>query len=217
MRGMLVKDIRLMARQKLFFGLLLFIAVTLNFSSEGIFVVGYLTFVSTFFVISTISYDEHANGLAFLMTLPVIRKTYVREKYIFGLLLGGCGWGASVIISAINLICSGERFFDIINFLSEAVFLIPTYVLVLALMIPFPIKFGVEGGRIAIIIFVGIAVCIGYFFTRYEWLADSVVMVINNWLPTDPWNLMFLFLFASIVAVCISCAMSCRIMSKKEF
>lgn len=43
-------------------------------------------------------WDEQDNGYPLLMTLPVMRKTYVIGKYIFGLLFGGGAWLIAVAI-----------------------------------------------------------------------------------------------------------------------
>ena len=58
MKGLLIKDLRLMLQQKRFFLILFFIAIVLNFNSDGgTFVVAYLTFLCSSFVLSTITYD----------------------------------------------------------------------------------------------------------------------------------------------------------------
>ena len=54
------------------------------------------TIVTAIFAITTISYDEFDNGLAFLMTLPVTRKQYVAEKYLLG---------AGLTLSLIHIYC----------------------------------------------------------------------------------------------------------------
>lgn len=217
MRGMLVKDMRLMMRQKLFFVLLLFLAVMLSFSSDGMFVISYLTVISTFFVISTISYDEHANGFAFLMTLPVMRKTYVREKYIFGLLLGISGWGVGVLISLAYMILHGDTFF-LYKFFPQAFILVPVDILISAIMIPFQFKFGVEKGRIAILIFLGIIFSIGFFLSGYfQGMAAGIMEHLNFVVTLNIGITLLLAFLVSIAVACISCVISCHIMCKKEF
>ncbi len=52
------------------------------------FPIGFLGFVGALFSLSSISYDEFDNGNAFLFSLPITRKDYVLEKYIFGLISG---------------------------------------------------------------------------------------------------------------------------------
>lgn len=217
MRGMLVKDIRFIIQQKQFFCILLVLAIILNFTADGTFVIGYLSFVSTFFVITTLGYDEHANGYAFLMTLPVMRKTYVREKYIFGLMLGCSGWAAGVIISFIYLILHGDKF-SVFFFLAEAALLLPVFVLIMAVMIPFQLKFGGEKGKIAVLIFCGIVCAVSFFAASiFDGAAGVVAEKLSLLSRHNMGILVMLFLIISFIAAFISCAISCRIMCKKEF
>ena len=88
MKGLLIKDFSLLKNQKNFFILVFVMAGFLTIangaeSSPATFVLPYVGFVSSFFVLSTISYDEYDNGNAFLFTLPFERKVYVVEKYVF--------------------------------------------------------------------------------------------------------------------------------------
>ena len=95
MKGLFVKDIELMKQQKQFFILVVVMEVILNLAGSGSvsFATGYFTIVTAIFAITTISYDEFDNGLAFLMTLPVTRKQYVAEKYLLGAGLTAVAWG----------------------------------------------------------------------------------------------------------------------------
>ena len=106
MKGLFVKDIELMKQQKQFFILVVVMGVILNLTGSGSvsFATGYFTFVTAIFAITTISYDEFDNGLAFLMTLPVTRKQYVAEKYLLGAGLTAAAWGIEAIT---GVICKG--------------------------------------------------------------------------------------------------------------
>ena len=101
MKGLLVKDFCLIRQQKKFLAILLLLAIVLNYNSDGSFVIGYLTFVCSFLIISSISYDEYDNGYSFLFTLPVGRKTYVQSKYIFAVLLSSCSWMTGCVIASV--------------------------------------------------------------------------------------------------------------------
>lgn len=57
--------------------------------------------ICSMFSLSTISYDEFDNGNAFLFSLPITRKGYVIEKYIFGIMLGVISLILSTIIACI--------------------------------------------------------------------------------------------------------------------
>ena len=60
MKGLLIKDFKLMKNQKNFFFIMIFIAAAMLFAEfESTFVVSYFTMIASMFVLSTISYDEY--------------------------------------------------------------------------------------------------------------------------------------------------------------
>ena len=67
------------------------------------FPIGFLGFVGSLFSLSSISYDEFDNGNAFLFSLPITRKDYVLEKYIFGLISGITSLLLGTVISLIAI------------------------------------------------------------------------------------------------------------------
>ena len=90
MKGLLVKDFRLLKVQKNFFLLIIAVAIGMAlFTNDVAPMLGFLAFVLSIFTLSTISYDEFDNGNAFLFSLPVSRKDYAIEKYCLGLILEG--------------------------------------------------------------------------------------------------------------------------------
>lgn len=98
MKAMLIKDWKLMKGQKQFvFILCIFLAVFGATSNNLGFLISYMTLMATIFSISTISYDEYNNGMVYLLALPISRRKYVEEKYLFCLL-------TSLIVSAVSLI-----------------------------------------------------------------------------------------------------------------
>ncbi len=93
MRGLFVKDFRLLMLQKNFLLLILAIVIgMMAFTDDVVFPLGFLSFVVSLFTVSTISYDDFDNGNAFLFTLPITRENYVIEKYFLGLLFGCTAW-----------------------------------------------------------------------------------------------------------------------------
>ena len=90
MKGLLIKDIRLMKNMRNSIIMILLIAVSMGaYMKDVSFIITYLALIGASFTTSTMSYDEFDNGYTFLLSLPVTRKGYVLEKYAFGLLLGG--------------------------------------------------------------------------------------------------------------------------------
>lgn len=98
MAGLLEKDIRLLWGTKQTLVILFAIAVAVTFSGNGNFIIGYLPFVVEMIAISTIAYDEMDHGYQFLLTLPINKKTYVREKYLL------CAGG--VVAAWVIAVCS---------------------------------------------------------------------------------------------------------------
>ena len=82
MKGLFVKDLKLMMLQKNFLLLILAIVIGMMiFTDDVIFPLGFLSFIVSLFTVSTISYDDFDNGNAFLFTLPITRNHYVSEVF----------------------------------------------------------------------------------------------------------------------------------------
>lgn len=222
MKGLLIKDFRLLKNQKNFFILVFVMAVFLTItggdeSSPATFVLPYVGFVCSFFVLSTISYDEYDNGNAFLFTLPFDRKIYALEKYIFGIVTGGAGL---LLILAFILIYTdgmagveqtGETLFT--AGVSAALLFF-----FLAVMIPFQLKFGPEKGRIAMFIVLLGTMALVFGIVKLAGLDDSALR--------EAARVMGRMGLSGVAAVCIAAAaavmvismfISTRILEKKEF
>lgn len=149
MKGLLIKDFKLMMMQKNFFLSIIAIAVVLTvFVKNPSFIIGYLTFIGSVFTLSTISYDEFDNGNAFLFSLPITRKLYALEKYVFGFLTGACSCLISLILCMIFGLIFGN--YSISDSLMTAGMSFPMFLFLLLLMLPVHLKFGSEKGKIAI-------------------------------------------------------------------
>lgn len=159
MKGLLIKDFKLIMMQKNFFLVVLAAGVVLTImSDDASFVLSFITFVGTIFSITTISYDEFDNGYAFLFSLPITRKQYVIEKYVLGIILSLFAWLVGFIIMAIGVIYKGNVLdFDMI--LSSLIY-IAIVLIILTIMLPFQLKFGSDRGRIAIIVAVVLGVIV---------------------------------------------------------
>ena len=211
MKGLLVKDIRIMCSQKRFFLLVLFIAVIMNFSSNTTYVVYYLTFVCSFFAISSISYDEADNGYPFLFTMPVDRSIYVWEKYLFGVLLNLGSWLAGLCICFVFQ-AAGGNLPDFVDSIAILALMIPAMLVFNAVIFPLLFKFGSERGRIVTLCVLGIAFVAGYVLSQKMDLLE-LIRVISGY-PVAV--LAFFIVTVTAVLMTISCAASIVIMRKKE-
>lgn len=217
MKGLLVKDIRLLLQQKKFFIILLFVAIMLNFNSDGTFVVGYLTAVSSVFVLSSITYDEYDNGFVFLMTLPAMKKSFAIEKYVLGIIIDIGAWTVGFLISLIFKIYN-EGGFSLTDFLTENIILVPVFSILISILLPVQFKFGYEKGKIAMVIaFAIIALVIALCIEGLRSVGIDIEAYYDclHGLHAAIFDLIA-FVIAAVAAV-ISCAASVRIMQKKEF
>mgnify|MGYP002234333676 CR=1 FL=1 len=139
------------------------IVIAISFFKWDIIPLGFLPFVISLFSLSTISYDEFDNGNAFLFSLPISRKDYVKEKYLLSFLLG---FGA--LILGLLIIC-------VAGFLKETrscgYHLGCTdnpinLIIIQAIMLPFQLKYGPEKARIALMGTFGLIFAAGVIFVK---------------------------------------------------
>ncbi len=217
MKGLLIKDFRLMRGQRTFFLAIIAISIlTAVTSSNTLFAISFLGFVCPMFVLSSISYDEFDNGNAFLFSLPITRKGYVFEKYIFGLILS---ISALIFSTAVCLIISVIKNTVSINeIFITALTVFPAELLILSLMLPFQLKFGAEKGRIAIIaVLGGISVISVILVKAAEAMNINLYELLNAVSKLGMQTFFLLYLLISFIILIISCRISIKVINKKEF
>lgn len=88
MRGLLIKDLKLMRNQKMFLVILILLGLVFLFTQDNSYTaIGYMTMMCAMFSVTTFTYDEIDNGNAYLFTLPFSRKDYVKENIYLRLLV----------------------------------------------------------------------------------------------------------------------------------
>src|SRR5699024_5017344 len=181
-----------------------------------IFVIGFLTMICSMFALSTISYDEFDNGNAFLFSLPITRKGYVIEKYIFGIMLGVISLILSTIIACIlTLFLNGAITNDL--FLVALIY-IPIVLVLQSLMLPLQIKFGSEKSRVAMFIVFAIIFIIGYGFNELIRILNiDFTPFINTLLTMNVSMILVIVMILSLIIMFISCKISMKIIKNKEF
>ena len=162
LKGLFIKDCKLVKNQKQFLLMILcFCVLFLVIYQDSLFVISYAAILFTILAISTLSYDEYENGMSFLFTLPFGRNTYVVEKYLFGML----GTVLAVLFSsALEMVSMLVRGVPIpLKELSlNALASLLLSLLVLSVSIPVHLKFGVERSRAALLLTFGILFAAGY-------------------------------------------------------
>lgn len=214
MSGLMLKDFKLMLNQKRMLVILLVITILFGVTGESLFfIASYGSMLGVFLAVGTISYDEYDNGYAFLFTLPITRKGYVVEKYVFGLLTGGVTWGIITLLGTVLAQLRGESMGEWV--IGEAGILAALY-LMMFFMIPIRLKYGIEKGRTATIVLV-----IGFMtvITIIGKLLENMNMEINmEWMETlslSTWLVAAVVL--AVIAGVISIRLSFGIVEKKQF
>ncbi|HIR00001.1 MAG TPA: ABC-2 transporter permease [Candidatus Scybalocola faecavium] len=219
MKGLLIKDFKLMKNQKSFFIILLVICVAfINMDSGENFILGFFTFICSLFCVTTISYDEFDNGNAFLFTLPFTRSTYVWEKYCLGLLTGTFAWLIAFVMATAAWIMKspGENFMT--QWLPECVVILLIDWIVLALMIPFQLKFGAERSRFAMLIAFGAIFLLVLLGGQLLSLLKVDLTGIDRMMTgAGGIGILSACLAAGLICLALSFSISKRIVEKKEF
>lgn len=218
MKGLLIKDMKLMLGQKRFFLIVMGMGIMLMFSGdEPAASMGYVTMLITIFSLNTISYDEHENGMSFLMTLPITRKTYVQEKYAFAVALATVASALSVILV---YVISMIRHIDVV--LKEVLIiggvLSGVSILIFAITLPLMVKFGSDKGRIALFaVFAVIGVLIALLAKLVEKPGSPLMNVVVKFSELSSGTIVFIAVFAMILTVLASYFVTVKIISRKEY
>lgn len=214
MKGLFVKDFELMKEQKNAYLLIIAIALIMTvWSKENYFAIGFLGLIGSLFTLSSISYDEFDNGNAFLFTLPITRKGYVYEKYLFGLTIGICFIIVGMMISLIAVIINHV---EVTGIFEQALPMLSMIIIALALMLPIQLKFGGEKGRIILIAIIGVIFFLGMLI-KDNLQALNLTEIIQKLSEMSDVTLFLFSLLVAIVALMISLYSSVLIMEKKEF
>lgn len=217
MKGLLIKDLKLIKMQRNVLLVIIVVASLMILRTENYaFGIGYMTFIGALFTLSTINCDEEDNGTAFLFALPISRKRYVMEKYMFGLLFGGGCWLIGTLLAVASVLTKDVAVLWELPGL--AVLVLPILFVLLAVMIPFQLKFGGERGRIAIIAAIGGVCLVGVGVERLARMFHiELLSVLKHLLEMGRGVITALALGVGLMVLYISYRISVSIMNRKEF
>lgn len=221
MKGLLIKDFKLIFSNARMLIALVFIAFFMVISSDTAescsSAIAFLTVISFMFVLTTISYDDFDHGLSFLLTLPINRKTYVREKYCFGLLCGLAGWIFALVICLAFSSFQGTAILKT-DFILSGMMNYIVLVFMLALTVPVQIKFGGDNGKIFIFILIGILFVIGFAISAIAKNLNIDIQGIAAGLLTslNSTALTLSVILLALISLAVSYLISLKIMNHKQ-
>lgn len=217
-KGLIIKDFQLMKSQmKFFFLLMIVFGVLMASSLNMVYFVGYIAILCSYLVVGTFGYDAFENGYAYLFTLPISRKDYVVEKFVFGALLTTLPF---LVVSAISWVIlvvqgSGMRFGE---YCLSVVISLPLAFLMLALEIPLQIKFGQEKSRIVSVVLIGgMSAAMGVFSSLNEIAGVDMAEVLSSIAGLGIGGSILMVAIVLVVLLLLSYKISCWLIEKKEF
>lgn len=209
MKGLLIKDMKLMLGQIMFLAFLPMVGALIVVPSGQLDMgFSYIASVSGLFAVTTINYDSYDNGYSFLFTLPVSRKEYVKEKYVFAIIsstvvimaVGGILW---LLTAAVHL----ENNYEFAEFAGNMWSAYTVTIIALSVLLPIFLRYGAEKSRYIILILCGIFMALSVAVTMNEMLGELLEVKIKG--------IVFLILAAALLMG--SYVVSCGIMERKDF
>lgn len=217
MKGLIIKDFQLLFSNKRILYIVFAIALFSAMMGDGI----TLTYISSFVAVmlqvsalATISYDNYQHGNTFLMTLPLRRKDYVIEKYIFCSIIAFIGIIFSLILGLLVKMRTNNMKIEIaVGIVIALVFLIYSFI-----AIPLELKFGNEVGRTIPFIIGAVIFLIAQILIQVnDSLFDSIMNWLNKLENISDITALMIAIAAFVIALTITIPISIKIINKKEF
>lgn len=218
MKGLLVKDYRLTMKNKRILIVFACIGFLMLFTTDNpSYLVSYLSIVSAMMVLTTITYDEFDNSISYLLTMPTTRKTYVREKYLFGVLCAFAGWlVSSIVVICYQLVAKTDHPWAEI-LLPLLIFLYLAWMMLL-LMVPIQLKFGGDNGKIVLIAFVILVlICSELVSKAISYYHIDLRILLDNPVLMNPYLFGALIVLLHLFLITVSYRCSMRIIRRKEY
>lgn len=215
MKGLLIKDLRLVVERKQQLFILLAVCAMIAFSSDGSFIVAYAAGLTGILGLSTFAFDEHNNGFPFLFSLPVDANMYVKEKYLFCVLadLAGMALGTGLFFAACATKGKMDVFWEDLPYL--ALYFPATLLLIFSVLL-IQMKFGIERSRLITFLLYGVLFVLGTVLVKTVGPLDPKQPDLPEWM-----NNPYFIVACSLAVVAVLCSVlflvSVRIMKNKEF
>lgn len=174
----------------------------LSFVSSNVIFYTYPCMMTGLLPYTLYSYDEREKFSDFCASMPVSRRQYVSEKYVFGLIASAAAAVLTLIAALLNSNTGTEEILPMLSVAAVAALVSQ------AVMLPFGFKFGVEKGRILFIAVVAVLFAVFYIFMTPEVLGTFTL---------DAKSFCIIALAVSILLFTASWLISQKVYENKEF
>lgn len=155
MKGLLIKDLYLAAKNcRLSLIIAALFGLVALFAPDSTFFLFYPCMIAGMIPVTLLGYDERSRWIEYSGTLPYTKTQLVSVKYLIGLICQGAMMLLILVGYLIKNSVTGT--FSIQEFLSILWILITVSLLATAISLPFIFKLGIEKGRVAYYISLGI-------------------------------------------------------------
>ncbi len=216
MKGLFVKDMCLNFRTGKTILMYLIICFIMGFSMDSEFIIGYATMLFGIMAVGTISYDELDNGMPFLMSLPVDRKSYVTEKFVYSLIMHVAGAVFGMIVYIICSLIKGQDV-DVVGALPYVLAIIAVMSMFIFAMIVIELKFGAEKSRLALLIIYGGVAVLLLAVKKIPGVSEAVAKLAVMLESASPVMVAIVLVTAVAVIDLLLYLLALRVMKNKEF
>ena len=216
MKALMIKDFALIKKIIILMFAMSVLMLILKFNSVS-FMISYMTMLSACMVISTIAYDDAGNGMSFLLTLPVTRRIYVIEKYLFSILCIVLFCVSAIVLSLISdLVYSNAMLWG--EYINNAAAAAAIAIIFIAIEMPMQFKFGSEKFRIILISIIVLCAAVIFAVSRLmKYIGVDLSWVEEYFSGTSYGVLAAITAGFSVLVLIVSYLISSRIIMKKEY
>ncbi len=174
MKALLMKDLRTLKNERRLWVSIIGVSVLFGVLFQNwYFMMGYIMFGLSMIARTMYQYDVASQGIVYLMTLPITRKEYVKEKYLLSLMSICIGGILSMILTKIGMLFTPDQADSNQEIFSAFLGILAVALVLQAIIFPVELKYDVSKSRIIILLLVmGIIIL----FTAFDMLIGAILV-----------------------------------------
>lgn len=174
MKALLMKDLRTLKNERRLWVSIIGVSVLFGVLFQNwYFMMGYIMFGLSMIARTMYQYDVADQGIVYLMTLPITRKEYVKEKYLLSLMSICIGGILSMILTKIGMLFTLDQADSNQEIFSAFLGILAVALVLQAIIFPVELKYDVSKSRIIILLLVmGIIIL----FTAFDMLIGAILV-----------------------------------------
>ena len=174
MKALLMKDLRTLKNERRLWVSIIGVSVLFGVLFQNwYFMMGYIMFGLSMIARTMYQYDVADQGIVYLMTLPITRKEYVKEKYLLSLMSICIGGILSMILTKIGMLFTPDQADSNQEIFSAFLGILAVALVLQAIIFPVELKYDVSKSRIIILLLLmGIIIL----FTAFDMLIGAILV-----------------------------------------